>query len=405
MGSGKRTIVAGVLLPLAAWAAPGDGVRLGEVVVHPSLQTELGYQTNVHLLAEPSRHQNPDDWWLRIVPQVRAEKDSGRARFALHALYDWRQYAYNVELDSHDDFEVGAALSVNEERPFSLALENRTRAESRPSELELYGNHHRLSNAARVSTLYKPGTALEVKPSALWRYDKFTASRTGRLFAEKHTTGAGLDARWAFLSRTVFAVTGEGGQIRYTESLPIAPSSMEVVNAGSYWWHAETGIVGQVRPKVNVALKLGYGQAVYEGGESLDDARGVTALAKVEWIPRATNHVTFGYDRDFRDVFFTNFRISDRLGATYRHLLAGEWLAEASGAAVWQQYSRPFERRDFVARSDLSMRRVLRDWADLGLSYGFERRWSSEVAVDYPNADPESDYTTHRLLLTGSLQW
>lgn len=390
--------------PSVALAGPGDGIRLGEVVIHPSVATETGWQSNVHLLDEPLETSNPDDYWIRIAPQIKAEKNGGRAKFSLHALYDWRKYAYNTELDSFRDFEVGAALSVNDERPLSVALENRTRAQSRPSELELYGSHRRLSNAARLSSLYKPGSALEVRPSVFWEYDKFSATGSGRVFAEKHTTGAGADARWAFLSRTVLAVTAEGGQVRYTESLPL-PASNRDVNAGSYWWHAETGLVGQVRPKINLALKVGYGQAIYEDGESLDDARGLTALAKVEWIPRATNHVTLAYDRDFRDVYFTNFRVSDRVSASYRHLLAGVWLGEASGAFAWQHYSEPFERRDTVARTDLSMRRVLREWADVGLSYGYEQRWSRERSVAYPSADPESDYTTHRVLLTGNIQW
>jgi len=397
-------MLAACVVPLRALAGPGDGIRLGEVVIHPSVQTEIGYQSNVHLLDRPGDTDSPDDWWLRIVPQVKAEKNGGRARFALHALYDWRKYAYNTELDSFQDFEVGAAVNVNEERPLSLALENRTRAQSRPSELELYGRHHRLSNTARVSTMYKPGTALEVKPSAFWYYDKFTASGSRDVFAEKHTTGVGADARWAFLSRTVLAFTGEGGQVRYTESIPL-PQAGRDVNTGSYWWHGEGGLVGQVRPKINIALKLGYGQAVYDDGESLNDVRGITALAKVEWIPRATNHVTLAYDRDFRDVYFTNFRINDRVSASYRHLLAGVWLGEARGAFAWQTYSEPFERRDQVARTDLSMRRVLREWADVGLSYGYEQRWSNESGVAFPNADPESDYVTHRGMLTGNIQW
>lgn len=374
-------------------------------MIHPGVQTELGYQSNVHLLAEPSEADTPHDWWLRIVPQIKAEKNGGRTRFALHALYDWRKYAYNTELDSYGDFEVGAAMNVNEERPLSLALENRVRAQSRPSELELYGSHRRLSNTARVSSMYKPGSALEVKPSVFWYYDKFTSTGTGRIFAEKHTTGAGADARWAFLSRTVLAVTGEGGQVRYTESIPLPAAAGRDVNSGSYWWHAETGLVGQVRPKINIALKVGYGQAVYDDGESLDDVRGITALAKVEWIPRATNHVTLAYDRDFRDVYFTNFRISDRVSASYRHLLGGVWLGEASGAFAWQTYSEPFERRDEVAQTALSMRRVLREWADVGLSYGYEQRWSSESSVAFASSDPESDYSTHRVMLTGNVQW
>lgn len=395
------------LVPSGAKAGPGDGIRLGEVVVHPSVQTEVAWQSNVYRLAEPLERQHPDDWWLRVVPQIKAEKSGGRARFALHALYDWRKYAYNTELDSFDDFEVGAALSVNDDRQLALAVENRTRAQSQPAEFELFGNHRRLSNAARVSTVYKPGSALEVKPGLFWHYDKFTS--TGDLdvtFAEKHTTGANVEARWAFLSRTVLAVTGEGGKVDYTQSVPIASPTGPDVNTGSNWWHAEAGVVGQVRPKVNVALKAGYGQAIYRRGESLRDLRGVTALAKIEWIPRATNHVALSYDRTFRDVFFTNFRVSDRLSAGYRHLLGGVWLAEASGTGAWQQYSEPFERRDFVARGDVSMRRVLREWADVGLAYGLERRWSDEETLELPQGgDPESDYVTHRVMFTGNVQW
>lgn len=390
-----------------AEAGPGDGIRLGEVVIHPSVQTELAWQSNVHRLEEPLDRQHPDDWWLRIAPQIRAEKSGGRARFALHALYDWRKYAYNTELDSFDDFEVGGALSVNEDRQLALAVENRTRAQSQPAEFELFGNHRRLSNAARVTTVYKPGSALEVKPGVFWNYDKFSSTgETDVTFAEKHTTGAIVDARWAFLSRTVLALTGEGGRVNYTESVPLAPPAGRDVNTGSNWWHAEAGVVGQVRPKVNLALKVGYGQAVYRRGESLRDLRGVTALAKVEWIPRATNHVMLAYDRSFRDVFFTNFRVSDRISAGYRHLIRGSWLAEASGAGAWQQYSEPFERRDFVARGDLAIRRVLREWADVGLAYGGERRWSNEPGPGVSRAgDPESDYVTHRVMLTGNVQW
>lgn len=387
-----------------AFGEPGDGIRAGEFVITPSILAEAGYQSNVHLLAHPNRVDHPDDWLLRLVPQVTLERTGGRAKIQAHALYDWRKYAYNPELDAHDNFEVGAATVVNEGRVLSLTLEDRFRIHSRPAELELLGNYRRISNAARASTLYRPGGALEVKPSVFWNYDRFTADT--REFAERHTEGVQVDTRWAFLSRTVIAVTGEGGTVQYTESLSLPGVASRDVNSGSTWWRIDAGVVGQVRPKASIALKAGYGQARYRRNESLTDLRGITATAKAEWAPRVTMMVAGGYERTFQDVFFTNFNVVDRFFLNYRHILAGEWLVQSAAIAEWQEYSEPFPRRDLVFRFEPSVRRVIRKWADAGVAYGVERRWSNEgFYLAGASPDAPSDYVTHRFMATANARF
>ena len=178
------------------------------------------------------------------------------------------------------------------------------------------------------------------------------------------------------------------------------------VNSGSNWWRIDAGVVGQVRPKTSIALKAGYGQARYRRGESLDDLRGITATAKAEWTPRVTMRLAGGYERTFQDVFFTNFDVVDRFFLNYRHLLAGEWLLQSGAIAEWQEYSEPFPRRDFVVRFEPSVRRVIRKWADVGVAYGIERRWSSEGALPAgPSDDAPSDYLTQRFMATANARF
>ncbi len=395
----------GLFAAAAAQAEPGDGVRLGEYDIRPSVAVEGGYQTNVFLLSRTGALDAPNDWILRITPQIAVERAGGRAKLSVFALYDWRKYAYNPELDARDNFEVGASTSVNEDRVLGVQLEERFRIQSRPAELELLGNYRRSSNTARVSTAYRPGGALEVRPQGYWHWDRFSAER--RSYAERHTTGAIVDARWAFLARTVVAANAEVGEVRYVDTIDLPSAPGTGVNSGSIFWRVESGIVGQVSPKVSVAIKGGFGQAHYRRGEDLNDARGVLATIKGEWTPRVTNVLAAGYERTFSDVFFTNFDVVDRVFVRYRHLLAGEWLASASAIAERQEYSQPFARKDVVARFEPSVRRVIRKWADVGVSYSWEQRWSKEGAPTpgaVPGADAPNDYVTHRLILTANFQ-
>ena len=391
--------------PAVATAGPGDGFRYDGWVIHPSVDGSIAYQTNVHLLADPNAVDHPDDWITRIVPQVSAERVGGRAHITFLALYDWRAYAYHPELDAKNNFEIGAATAIDEDRELGFGLEDRVRVQSRPSELETLGQYQRISNTARLSSAYRPGPALEVRPSIYSYYDHFSEGRTS--LAERYTTGVAADARWAFLSRTVWVVDGEGGAVNYTQSIAQnAPVTNTPVNSGSTYWRAETGLVGQLTSKINVALKAGYGQAIYKHNESLTGGKGFTATAKAEWTPRATSLVSAGYERSFEDVFFTNFAVIDRLFAKEQQQLGGEWRVDGIVVGEWQDYSLPFSRRDFVMRIEPTVRRRLRDWADIGFDYTFERRWSRLGAQPAPGTfDPESSYLTQRFELTANLQW
>ena len=107
-----------------------------------------------------------------------------------------------------------------------------------------------------------------------------------------------------------------------------------------------------------------------------------------------------------RDVFFTNFDVVDRLFLRYRHLLAGAWLVSGATTAEWQEYSKPFSRRDFVLRVEPGVRRVLKKWADVGVAYAYEQRWSNEGSfLTVASSDAPSDYATHRFMATANLQF
>jgi len=390
-------------VPASGRAEAGDGVHVGEWVFRPSIESDIAYQTNVLLLDRPSLAPHPDDWIFRLVPQLVLERSGGRARVRLTALYDWRQYAYNPKLDAHDNFGISLSTAFDEDRDLAVLAEDNFRIQSRPNELDLYGQYHRDANSARLSTIYRPGTALEVRPGAFWDYDRFTGNNL--TFAERHIGGVSVDARWAFLSRTVFALYGEGGRVHYSQSPVLAPANQRI-NSESVWWRAEGGLVGQVSPKVNIALKGGYGQALYQRNESLNDSRGMTATARAEWGPRHNIAVTGGYERSFQDVFFTNFDVIDRVFAKYRHGLRDQVTLEMAGIGEWQQYSRPYARHDFVLRLDPSAKKALASWADLGLAYRYERRFSKAFAAAGPSsADAPSSYTSHTVMFTANLKF
>lgn len=397
-------LAAALAVPCAASAQPGDGVRLGLWTVHPSVEGDVAYQTNVYLLAKPGISTHPDDWIFRVVPQINAERVGGRTRIKFYALYDWRQYAFNPTLDAHDNFGVGLTTAFDEDHDLAIVAEDHFRIQSRPNELDLFGEYHRDANSAKLATVYRPGDALEVKPHVFYDYDRFTDTQL--TFAERHTAGVGVDARWAFLSRTVFVLAGEGGQVHYSQSITLPNTPTQDVNSGSTFWRAEAGVVGQMSEKINVALKGGYGQAQYRHNESLTDARGLSATAKADWSPRHNIAVSAGYERAFQDVFFTNFGVTDRLFAKYKHVIREELALDLNSVAEWQQYSTPFARRDFVVRIEPGAKRLLSNWAEVGIGYRFERRWSHITGLGGPaSVDAPSSYVTHTVMATANFKW
>ncbi len=297
----------------AAWASPGDGIRLGgsDGRLHPFLDVETRYDTNVSY--GPSG-EVLGDTVFHVRPGLELKVQGELAVVEFSGALDWAQYAGLQDPSTRDMSklyaEAGFGALFNPRGVASLRLDDDFRRQVSTSSLTFGSAVISNSNTLALSVPWKPGGgALVLMFRGQWMLESFQPLTTACSTADSVTCStdalgdlgyndyrSGIEAQWRFLPRTsaVFQ-TGYFTHVPNASSITlpgtIAATPLPTVSGVDVL----AGLTGLVTPHIGASLKAGYGHT-WETGSGVGTF--LTDLG-AEWIPMQTASLRAGFSRAF----------------------------------------------------------------------------------------------------------
>jgi hypothetical protein len=380
------------LAPAAAFAAAGNGIRLGgsDGRLHPFLELEGRYDSNVYYAADRAAAA---DVIIHVRPGVELTVPGERIAVDFSGNLDWAQYLGQDDPDTSDLSELygeaGLGLTLNRRGTVSLELDDDFRRSPSTSALAFGTAVVSNLNALRVRVPWKPGGgALVLAATGGWTLETFEPYFDQPICDPVVTPTcdpdvlsdlgydefrAGGEARWRFLPRTSAVL--EGGW--YARQPNDEALSDEVSG-----FDAMVGLTGLLTPHLGGTVKLGYGAT--SGAE--EDVGGLLAIVEAEWTPTQAASLRVGYGRAQGVDPGTTLSVyaADRVNVVGRILFGGRYSARLD--ARWEH--RAYEIADGSATADLftvtpSLEVAVSRWMNVSLGYGYTDRDSS-----FPEAIP-----------------
>ncbi len=401
----------------AALAEPGDHLRAGDVVIVPKIDLGTEYRSNVYRTEAGGISSGN----LRISPGVTASASTDDTDFS--AGFDWelRKFLFVADgalqddlraqrisgLDRYNDFALTTALDLTKRSQVGLRLSDRlaNRNWTSDAEFAVVPFTSQLRNELVGSVRINPGPALEFSPGGEWDFDNYQrpGDRGERSLNQRHTYGPTLQAKWGFLPRTALVVNGNWMFYRWQNTVLGSAGEFgnQIALPNSQAIKVNTGIDGRFTEKLALQAFIGYGTAIYDEDsvpttENLaalsDDVTGLEGLLATVNVryditepaegSTTGSRVTVGYERDFRDSFFTNY-----VALNQWHAQLDGRLADFEPTVRYQirleDYDGDVSRQDIVNRFNADLGYYLNEWALLKTGFWWQQRASSTDNVEY----------------------
>lgn len=378
IGALAAVLVAGLARPAAASA--GNGIRLGgsEGRLHPYLDLETRYDSNLYY-ASPG--VNVADGILHVRPGVLLAVPGETTAVDLRAELDWAQYlGLEGKTSNLSQLYGDAALSVGVNRHGTLGLEltDGFQRNANTSSFSLGSALISNENELRVAVPWTPGGgALVLTLGGEWQLVTYEPYLDGTLCTDPNaqcnsTTLSKLgwnelrgtgEVRWKFLPRTAWVL--DGG---YFSRLP----ENRTLSAKVSGFRVSTGLSGLVTSRLVSVLKGGFGQA--SGDVSFNTW---LATAELEWLLSETSSARLGYMHDLGADSGTLLSVyqSNRVYADAHVLLAGRFTGRLGGS--WERRSYAHVAADAtLLRIEPAIEAEVTRWLRASLGYAYTDRTS-----------------------------
>jgi len=406
-GARAAFLGAGVGWGAVAWAGPGDHIRVGEATITPRISVGFEHSTNVY----HSDDNVVGGTNLHVAPGLDVGVDGPDLKFQLSGDYELRKYFQPsvTSLDRYNDFQVGASLEALRRGPIGFGLSDSLGLRNSPADIpssdEPFQTQFRnqLDGAVHI----RPGSALQIRVGGRWAFDDIQVASgitSERGFNRKHSGGPTLGVDWAFFPRTALLLESSYEFHRWGENVISTVESEasdglgdELAKPNSDHFRISLGMQGRITEKIVVVLGAGYGFANYDetsvnGGESADtegfaaDVRGAEHLlldASFRYDFSPTDQFVLGYEKDFNDVFFSNYASYHRVFTRVNKRFGKRFGTAGELAIRYEDYAGEIERQDLFFEADASFSVYINDWADVSIGGNFDRRGSSDADVLY----------------------
>ncbi len=392
-----------ILLVALAYADPGDHIQVGGAAVAPRILVGVDHNTNVFY----SDSTPVGGTSLRVVPGLDITSSNDNVDYQLSGEYRFRKFfqADVTRADRFNEFGARATVSVGKQSVVGFQLAEDAGLRNTPTEAPSSDRpfQTQLRQSLDASFVIRPTSAITLRVGGLWSFDDFRVAYSldngSFAFNRSNTFGPKGELAWNFFPSTALVVSGAYEMTRWNDNLVDLPSqstlgsTLAVPNSNQFRLWA--GMRGRLTRKVVVQAMVGYGSGNFleqsvDGTGTVSDAfaadvtgaERVLVDAQVRWAPSETNLLTFGFQRDFRDVFFTNYsqynypyvRGNARFGAFG---VNGE-----VGARV-EAYRGQITRDDFAPTARLDAGYYLKNWASFTVGSTYTARTSSDTAVGF----------------------
>lgn len=394
-------------LPAVASAAPGDHIRAGDAELVPSIQVGGEYRTNLYRSeVEPVSGAN-----LRVAPAATLSAGSEDHSFKLGGVWELRKFLFVAEhpqtatlsagerasrFDRYNDFGVNANMALFRREVVGFTLSNATNLRNTTTDAQFseapFTSQFRNNLSGGIPI--RPGAALSITPGAAWAYDQYLAPQRdgvdGRSLSNRHSYGPNLDAKWSFLPRTAVFFNASYRTNQWTDGpvLEAIPDA-SIGSPDSDVIRTLAGIDGRFTERIFLNLGVGYGVGLYDAGVNASGLDGLllSAQARYQLVQGEGDEGgaswSLGYQKDFRDNFFTNYvavnRVYTSLSGNVRDFRPSLRYEIRSEGYKGEQVT----RTDLVNRIQADFGYAVSDWATITPGAYWQQRASSDDQVEY----------------------
>lgn len=414
-------VLAGALMASEAHAQPGEHIRAGQALITPKVSLGVEYSTNVY----HSEDSPIGGTSLRFAPGLEIGGEGPSLAVTFNGEYELHKYFQPalVNLDRYDDFQLGLKVDALKDRTIGFRFDDTAGQRNYPAEATFAERPYeaQLRNDMHGAIAIRPGAAIEVAVGGKWAFSAFRVASgdtaAERLFNRQNAYGPELNAQWNFFPRTALVLEGSYEWHEWSENWigGFSSSSASPNDIGSYLGVPDStqlrvlaGMRGRVTQKLVLVAEAGYGSGNYDEQSVLDAASGTTDADPSEtdpttagfaaditgldrllvdlqarYEPDKNNSFILGYQKDFRDAFFTNYnafhygygRLNNRFNERFG--LVGELGARA------ERYRGEVERNDVFLNAQGDFSYYLQDWATVSAGAAWTQRGSSDPQVNY----------------------
>ena len=447
--SGARMVMCGamwVLLPSVVVAEPGDHIRpSNNLVISPGVGLSVDYHSNIFLSDGVTTNsqgiQSVEVPGVSVTPSPHLDLglQNSDVELAVSGEYMPRIYPSGLfSASTFSDNKLNIGLDVLPASILGFGINENWNISSRLVELEsesaLDGSvsdpeMRKLSNDLSAGLAFHPGSALKVNLDGVFDWERWEMPKelnsTGEYYYNsKVVYGADLDSSWRFFPSTQVIFNGSLEFNDWDRNLSSIEGELvdgELICDSDYGcylpkpdatiWRLMTGLEGQITDKVSVNLLAGYGQAQNSGDsveeyastigatvdslsgydDDLSGIAGILTIVNLRYEPIDGHQITLGFNKNFRDTYYTNNIYYWSLLAQYRMSLVDKVDVVATGA-----YRRDSHlgyvgsgvggsREDNVIRLKGQLDYKATKWMDIGGSVGWDERGSAtgNVADEY----------------------
>jgi hypothetical protein len=368
----------------------GGGIKIGDLIFHPSFQLQTAYQTNVFYQDSADNPGALAAGVMRIGVsgtlstlsagrmELEAPGDRAAQRLAFNgsAQLMWNQFISPVSgVTSQSDLAANllAGLILNPEGQLSLSLhEGYTRSVLPLQTAALEQARDRNELGARGE--YRPGGgALSLYGQYQFALDLFESSVLS--FDNRFTHQFSVGGKWQWLPKT---------QVHLDVNLWLVEPNDQTFKSSSMPLRVVAGVNTLITPLIGLLAQAGYGNAFYSSGPSYS-----SWLATLEgrYAIGPTIRVAAGYSHDFADALIGNYYADHVFYARYGMQFLERWQLRARAELRLRSYegihdtatitycgdlSCPKTRDDVLTSLSLALEYQINAWLFAGAHYSLQ---------------------------------
>ncbi|MCG8556257.1 MAG: hypothetical protein MJD61_13355 [Proteobacteria bacterium] len=317
----------------------GQGIRAGNLELHPGIGTEVGYDSNVFRhesdpISSPILRVSPHLDVSTLGQQRSASPRKTPPSVSFRGGIGAQAYLYLADYTPPANFEgdLSGDLVINPERPFSLALTEHLIYGFRPfgqaNPRAALPDYRRIQNLAGARAQF-------ASASGMFRTSLGYTFGVDRFVGQEFRWGSNLEhdgkleTSWSFLPFTTLLHQLQITRRSYSDTTAGIGSPL-LLSSGSRV-SSRIGLHGAITRKLSLTVLAGYAAGFYALGDDFDD---IVGQLELRWSSSRTTSLVLGYDRGVFNSFLGNFRRIDKAYAKAQALMGGRFLvrAEVSGA-------------------------------------------------------------------------
>jgi hypothetical protein len=410
----------------------GEGIRTGDVELHPGIGAEIGYDSNWFLRTHregevPGGYVNgapsnppTDAAVMRITPsfsistlgqaRLMADPASARERPAfqfrgtvsstLYHFFGKKEVADQSTINAGNvAFDASVRADFNAGRPVGFALlagYNRLIQPNVVSDPNRSFNRNNIRGGGEV--IFLPGGgALDIRAGYQAQATLFETSNGAPFNYITHELA--FRDRWRFRPRTALF---HDTTLRFV-NYPNADRSFNFLNDAAPL-RTRFGLTGLVTERISTLLAIGYGTTFFQSPASVSSIQYNNFLANAELtyalsgdtgasepgqVSLLLSSISLGYQRDFSQSFLGNFYTSDKIYTRFRYLFGGRAIIDLTADAERLAFPQPFVNNGGVISPAIGPNGAVGEfdnWLVGGAIFGeyrFSNRFGINTTIDY----------------------